>query len=554
MKTKISENELQKLVTLDIGSLEQGLELLSKEEYIPNALGTKSFIDLYAKDKKNNHVLIELKRSDSAAREALHEINKYVEAVKSHFGCKDGEVRVIVASTEWRELIVPFSRFVEDSPISVVGLRINLDHGNTEFSSEKVELVDTVKGRFIAPWHDLDCYYDEASLDRGISEYKKYSEAKGIKDYVLVILDAPESFHDKSIAAMRHQLSQIPDMSSEKIDRILTLSPPPRHIIYHAMQILSVGEYLGLLSNCVSEEELSEIHETISDMEEEESLLFLHESLSAADPRPHFDNYEIGYPAKIKSKLLEDEGWVIREILRFGTFSRNQLLSDNEIINELKGNDGSSGQSFKRKIEVSNRAHTSSAKKDLEDCLSENPVWKAHILRNIREIEEKHPDAEVDISVYNPCTGVLTLFFFLTRENGILYLPQYSILVSENGDPTSMYFGELTAVGKPVSLRTILEKYYDGDIRMLLMSMTWGGRAPDDADIIDDLGLSYSSFRCDFLNGKKEFFALRNERWRAIGDHTPFESIYNYLSKNERALTKIVDQIAKHQTPFGWQS
>lgn len=554
MTTDISENELQTLVASNIDFLESGLELLSKEKYIPNTLGTRSFIDLYAKDEKNHHVLVELKRSDSASREALHEVHKYVEGVKSHFGCKDGEIRVIVASTEWKELIVPFSRFVADSPISVTGINIKLSDGNSGFSAEEVTLVDKSKERVIAPWHDLNCYYDEASLNRGIKEYKKYSLEKGIEDYFLVILDAPEGFQKKAISAMRQSLTQIPGNTPEKIEHLISLSSPPKHILYHAMQLLTANEYLSLLEGCVSEEELKDIQDTMSDMKDEEALCFLHESLSSAEPRPHYDNYEIGYPAKFKSKLLDDEGWSVREILRFGAFSRNELLNDTDIISELKGGDGSSGQSFKRKITVSNKSHMSSTKKDIEECLSENPVWRAHILRHLREIEENYRSAEAEISIYNPCTGVLTLYFCLTQEKGLLYIPQYSIVVTEEGNPKTVYFGELTGTGKPKSLRKILDKYYSGEITMLLMSMSWGGRAPDDADIIEDLGLSYSSFRCDLSGNEKNFFTLKNERWRPIEEHTPFESISKYFDKNEKVLKKIAGRIQSHQAPFGWQS
>ncbi len=98
--------------------------MLQKEQYIPNEYGTKSFIDLYATDEEKRHVLIELKRSDAAARQAIHEVNKYVESVKRHFGAKDSEVHVIIASTEWAELLLPFSRFYADAGFSVEGMQI----------------------------------------------------------------------------------------------------------------------------------------------------------------------------------------------------------------------------------------------------------------------------------------------------------------------------------------------------------------------------------------------------------------------------------------------
>ncbi|HIF0959893.1 TPA: endonuclease NucS domain-containing protein, partial [Klebsiella pneumoniae] len=105
----MKENELRDLVCERIDILGEDLILLDKEKYLPNKLGTKGFIDIYAKDKQNNHVLIELKRSNQAARQALHEVMKYAEGVKLYFGANDDEIRIIIASTEWSELLVPFS-------------------------------------------------------------------------------------------------------------------------------------------------------------------------------------------------------------------------------------------------------------------------------------------------------------------------------------------------------------------------------------------------------------------------------------------------------------
>ena len=85
----MKESALRDLIAQKISQLKPGLTLLQKEQYIPGEHGTKSFIDLYARDEKGRHVLIELKRSNTAARQALHEVSKYVEQVKQHFGAKE---------------------------------------------------------------------------------------------------------------------------------------------------------------------------------------------------------------------------------------------------------------------------------------------------------------------------------------------------------------------------------------------------------------------------------------------------------------------------------
>ena len=89
----------------------------------PNELGTRGFIDLFARDTHGHFVLIELKRSASSSRDAIHEVLKYVEGVKAYLGARDHEIRVFIVSTDWTELLVPFSRFVAHSTISVRRLK-----------------------------------------------------------------------------------------------------------------------------------------------------------------------------------------------------------------------------------------------------------------------------------------------------------------------------------------------------------------------------------------------------------------------------------------------
>lgn len=118
------ESPLRDLLATQLSILEPGLTLLELEQYIPSAIGTRSFIDILTRDERGRWVLIELKRSDAAAREAIHEVYKYVEAVKGHLGARDDEIRAIIVSTEWKELLLPFSRFVHDTSISVKGVKI----------------------------------------------------------------------------------------------------------------------------------------------------------------------------------------------------------------------------------------------------------------------------------------------------------------------------------------------------------------------------------------------------------------------------------------------
>ena len=65
--SNIKESKLRDLLSLRMDLVGSDLTLLEIEEYIPSRMGTRSFIDLLAKDGRDRWVLIELKRSDAAS-------------------------------------------------------------------------------------------------------------------------------------------------------------------------------------------------------------------------------------------------------------------------------------------------------------------------------------------------------------------------------------------------------------------------------------------------------------------------------------------------------
>jgi len=107
-----------------------------------------------------------------------------------------------------------------------------------------------------------------------------------------------------------------------------------------------------------------------------------------------------------------------------------------------------------------------------------------------------------------------------------------------------MYYGGLQAEGSPLPFQRLLTKYYDGELSGLLLTMTWGGYEARDADIVEDLGLAYRSFRCDISGGQRDFFVLRDERWRPCGPINHLQLFEEYVEKNEEFVRGIVHKIA----------
>ena len=511
----MNEAVLRDLLARDISKLKRGLTLLQKEQYIPNRHGAKGFIDLYAKDEDNRHVLIELKRSAAASRQALHEVSKYIEGVKQYLGAKDSEIVVIIASTEWSELLVPFSYFAEKASVHVEGVEIILDESGDQFSCKEKVPLSVEQGRFFAPWHNIYLYRSREMLVTGTESIKSSYACKGISDYVIV------SFQKIAADGTLDRLSQYP------------------FIAYTATQLFSVDECMGIIEK--DEDLLNDAVETIQDLDEEEALSYLHECIEILAPSPSHDSYEIGYPAKFCS-IIEHGQYEVVSLIRFGKFERNALLTDDAILAELRGEDGAVGQRFKRKIKATDAKAVSGLKEDIGKMLALNPVWKRHLQQIVDEAIAEYPNSEIEIWVYNPSTGVFTLYYPMTSFNGALYIPTYTVLI-RNPDVIRMYFGALQENGEPLPFSQILIKYYEGDLSALLATMLWGGTEDRDSEIIEDLGMQYRSFRVDFCKENKEFSIWKDERWRDCNPCTHIDLFQDYVEKNVMFVREIISQI-----------
>lgn len=268
------EAPLRDLLSAQISILEDGLQLLEIEKYLPSTVGTRSFIDILAKDQRGRWVLIELKRSDAAAREAIHEIHKYVEAVKSYLGARDDEIRALIVSTEWKELLVPFSRFAHDTPISVLGVHLIVDEASGSLSAEKVEILGFSSGRVLSPWHEIRMYSSHDRLMEGIASYDASCSAKGIKDYIMLEMVATEDFYERSVWALAYNLNQIHEKpnppTEEDLEQTRDRLDRLEHLIYFVPQLQSAEDYLEMISS--SPEMYEEAKGFFEDMEGDELL------------------------------------------------------------------------------------------------------------------------------------------------------------------------------------------------------------------------------------------------------------------------------------------
>ncbi|WP_104041470.1 endonuclease NucS domain-containing protein [Vibrio hyugaensis] len=70
----MNENEIRDYISSRLHLVEDGLELVDKEHYLKNDHGASGFLDIFARSKTGQLVIIEIKRTNSAAREAIQEL------------------------------------------------------------------------------------------------------------------------------------------------------------------------------------------------------------------------------------------------------------------------------------------------------------------------------------------------------------------------------------------------------------------------------------------------------------------------------------------------
>jgi hypothetical protein len=548
--SEVPENILRDLLAGRLDLIGNDLTLLKIEQYLPSDLGTRGFIDILAKDSRGRWVLIELKRTDAAARQAIHEIYKYVEGVKGHLGARDDEIRTVIISTEWRELLVPFSRFVADTSISVEGIRLLVDDAAVKLvGSEKIQPLAINSGRLLSPWHEINFYTNEQRLNDGLKSYDASCKAKGVTDYILVEMQAPEGLYEASVEAVARQIYAIQggagEPSADYLAEIAQKMERYDYLLYFVPQQLSADQYLEIIEKDADIH--AEVNEWKDEMEGDELLGSLQSSAFSAKPKVDRDRYDIGYPSKFRIQLLENEGWQIRQIHRRGAFARNSVLSNETLLGEIGGDAGVTGQRLKRVIALSNKGELSQLERDIDECLSSNPVWQSAIRSQLAEARSDFPEGEIEVSVFAPTTGLMTLFYAI-QENGILHIPSYSLTVLEDGEPRRIYIGELGSTDKnPKGAKEFLKviaEYYEGDIFAVLMTTTWGAYEARDIDILDDLGLVYSSFRCDMGGDDRSFFRMRNGRWRSVDPIRPFAAFEEYVERNQRLFRLIEAKLA----------
>lgn len=540
MDKQYSESVIRDLIACNLHLIETGMQLIDKEHYLPNKMGTRGFIDILAKDKAGHLVVIEVKKSDVASREAIHEVFKYLEGVKVNKGLKNEEIRLLIISTDWRELIVPFSSFCQSSDVNVQGYSMEIKEGPFISSVKRVEPILCKSGRMFCEHHMLRAYTSAEGLQRGIKEHVKAFEAKGINDYILLILEGPPGHRERELQAMAAGLLQMGIAEADHEDmirRMVELYPSYDFIIYSAIQLQTEEKYWEVIKT--DSDNYEEVLEIIDDYIGEDRISTLHDyAIDNVAPIPSCDTAQIGNAAKLEDYIY-NQGWTVQKMIR-GSVLDNEFLDDMTILDELMGAQGRTRQKYFKTFDSQNRAGIVSMKKEIEYCLQDNKQWQVPI-RDIVDIllnETKEKRFSGKIYIYNPMHIIYSIYL-MTKDNNIMnWIPYFHIEV-EYEEGTVFYFGSLAPFKKGMPLNNILGKYFAYDLYDLALSLTWGGYLQRDLEIAKALGFRYYVYKVENVGEAKQFYEYIDYEFTPCDEVMPFEGMLSYL----RTETAVVDDI-----------
>jgi hypothetical protein len=233
-----TEDEIRDYLAKKLEIIEPGLTLVKKEEYLPNDKGASGFVDVFAKAGNGKLVIIEIKKSDAAARQAIQELSKYAALLKSNRLVKETEYRLLVMSTTWHELLTPFSEFLHATSYECQGREIILGPDGFPVRTELVQPLPKARTRRFSRRHFILEFKTESGAREAIEPLANHMREAGLTDFIAALITLPDPVEDIS------------------------------HLVYFAQQELTLDEYMTLIKSRFSAANVEEFLLWIDDMSE----------------------------------------------------------------------------------------------------------------------------------------------------------------------------------------------------------------------------------------------------------------------------------------------
>jgi hypothetical protein len=369
------EDKIRDYLADHLELLETGLVLVDKEHELHTSLGAGGRIDILARDIYGHVVVIEIKRSDQSARQALNEIHKYVALFRISQGLDESGVRLMVVSTDWHELRLPLSEFAETTayPVEAISIAASPDGAITGVS--RITLLQKTPALKISR---VQCIY-------------LYETATRRDNHLVNLIDAVKETGIQDFAIFRCDHSGDDPRIMFPYGHYLCFSPPTLTLSKQELKMLKTRNHWdnGL------------------DEPDENFVSWMRTGLS--------DSFEIGYPEKL-TNLRAD--WSVSVSTRSGRLDRrHSVLADEEIIRLAQAVGGGSSIYVGKTSSPRFKTAWKQLRADIKTALIGNSRWQQVVPRYLKEIETRMPTATVSAFLYNPTNLFLSLYFIASNED-----------------------------------------------------------------------------------------------------------------------------------------
>ncbi|MFC4068801.1 endonuclease NucS domain-containing protein [Actinoplanes subglobosus] len=445
------EDDIRDKLAENLSIIEAGLTLVKTNFQLPNAVGSSGRVDILAKDLTGAYVIIELKRSDNAAREGLHELHKYVELMRQQMRLGAADVRVALVSTHWRELLAPFSQAVREWSVDLRGYQLGLEpDGPTPVSSTEVHALPptalvgpTPLQLSIQPWdQDLGRLWEwvNSRLDTvDVENLIGFEFTHPVNPPLLYLVFG--NVDPGSTAEMK--LSKVAD------DQEYDLSDAPADF---------PTEYLALYFLC-------------------------QQSITGS--------VETGRPEVLQS-LLQSPDWTMGTTRRRGVFRSEMIFPSQDLAREAATGGGLSAIRYTGIARSDHEQRWDRFVGRIAYAASANPRWMSVTDRWLREVAELPYAMDVAALVFNPCDFV-SAFAHGWPDELANYLPGLEVMAIRDQRVERRLKGCLVHSGTYTGIIDAFETVYGDTISWAL-----GGRLGDpivsDEMMLELVGLEYAVF------------------------------------------------------------
>jgi hypothetical protein len=464
-----TENDIRDKLSKRLGVLEPGLMLIDVNFKLPNAGGAKGFIDILARDRLGNFVIIELKRSDQSCREALFEILKYIPLFMREHGAKSHQIRCFIVSTTWHELLVPYSEFRRRCEAQTQGFRIEVDStGNVT----RVEKVMDQPEDDLARIFQVHCGYlypTAVERDEAIPALRSAFQGAGATGHLLFRLNYnggsphviyPFGAYFVPTRVEPSLLARLSAKAAEELTEAEGEAPSPE-----------------MLRHSVEDRFLELVNESLGDY-------FRTRNLEGT----------VGTPDKFVA--LTEGDWAVVSIERAGPYASPLVMPDGELVELVKGLSGDNSIRFERLTSPGNKLDWDDVRAASASFLRGNPAWQSGARWFFDRAEKEMPSGTVLVQIYNPLMLPESLYRFATTQTPA-YTPLLALAaIPEDGTRNEAVVGTVVWAGKsaPKSVGEVFGGLCEGvdDVGDYYLAVNLGVAWELDEELMRRHGLKYS--------------------------------------------------------------